>query len=93
MKGIVLPVPSNQIQVTFIIFFTLQLGTFVIFSCFTLKLKENVGGLLGGGEGAKGMLPLPPFKLFGERGWPPLPTPMPNYDCLLLRYVLIVQIL
>ena len=29
----------------------------VIFSCFTYKLKENVGGLLGGGGGgAKGML-------------------------------------
>ena len=35
LKGIVLQVRSNQIKVTFIIFFTLQLGTFVIFSCFT----------------------------------------------------------
>ena len=34
LKGIVLQVPSNQIEVTFIIF-TLQLGTFVILSCFT----------------------------------------------------------
>ena len=47
LKGIVLPVPSNQIKITFIIF-TLQLGAFVIFSCFTWKLKQNVGGLLGG---------------------------------------------
>ena len=30
LKGIVLQVPSNQIKD-----FTLQLGTFVIFSCFT----------------------------------------------------------
>ena len=34
LRGIVLPVPSNQIKAAFIIF-TLQLGTFVIFSCFT----------------------------------------------------------
>ena len=33
-KGIVLPVPSNQIKVN-IYYFTLQLGTFVIFSLFT----------------------------------------------------------
>ena len=30
LKGIVLPVPSNQLKVAFIIF-TLQLGTFVFF--------------------------------------------------------------
>ena len=36
LRGIVLPVPSNQINVAFIIIIiTLQLGTFVIFSCFT----------------------------------------------------------
>ena len=32
LKGRVLPVPSNQTEVTY---FTLQLGSFVIFSCFT----------------------------------------------------------
>ena len=50
LRGIALPVPSSYIYY----FITLQLGTFVIFSCFTWKLKEKVGGLLGGG--AKGML-------------------------------------
>ena len=34
LKGIVVPVPSNQFEVTFIIF-TLQHSTFVIFSCLT----------------------------------------------------------
>ena len=34
LKGIVLPVPSNQIKVIIIII-TLQLGAFVSFSCFT----------------------------------------------------------
>ena len=35
LREIVLPVPSNQIKVTFIYYFTLQLGTSVIFSRFT----------------------------------------------------------
>ena len=35
LKGIVLQERSNQIKVTFYYYFTLQLGTFVIFSCFT----------------------------------------------------------
>ena len=74
LKGIVLQVRSNQIKVT-----SLQLCTFVIFSCFTSKLKENVGGLLGGG--AKGYVG-PPSQIIGGPGPscppppPPLPTPM-----------------
>ena len=32
LKGIVLPVPSNQIKVTLLLFYP---STFVIFSCFT----------------------------------------------------------
>ena len=35
LRGTVLPVPSNQIKVAFYYYFLLQLGTFVIFSCFT----------------------------------------------------------
>ena len=42
-----LPVPSNQIKFIFIIILPFN-GIFVIFSCFTKKLKENVGGLFGG---------------------------------------------
>ena len=74
LKGIVLPAPSNQIKVTVIIYFcTLQLGTFVIFSCFTQKLKENVGGFMGGCKGYVAS----PLKLFGGLPpWPPLSTPM-----------------
>ena len=56
-------------------YFTLQLGTLVVFSCFTLKKK--VGGLLGGG-GAKGML-APLSNYWGGGGLAPrprLPTPM-----------------
>ena len=51
LRGIVLPVPSNQLKDTFIIIFALQLGSFVFFSCFTQKVKEKVGGLLGRAKG------------------------------------------
>ena len=41
----------------------------MFFSCFTQKLKEYVGGLLGGwGRGAKGMLPSPLKSLGGGGG-------------------------
>ena len=56
LRVIVLPVPSNQIKSFIYYYFTLQLGTFVIFSCFTQKLKEKVGGLFGG-RWAKAILP------------------------------------
>ena len=41
LKGIVLPVPSNQIKVTFLHFyyFTLQPGTFVIFFLFHIEIE------------------------------------------------------
>ena len=46
----------------------------MIFSCFTQKLKENVGGLLGGGGGgATGMLD--PSQIIGGPGPPAPPTP------------------
>ena len=45
----------------------------MIFSCYTKKLKEKVGGLLGG---PKGML-APPYQIIGSRGLPPPPPPPP----------------
>ena len=55
------------------------------FSYFRLKLKENVGRLLGGGGGGGGggqricwLPPPPPSKIIGGSG-PPLPTPMHCY--------------
>ena len=53
----------------------------MIFSCFTQKLKENVGELLGGGGGGgKGYVaPLPKLLVGpGPLTPPPLPTPMNN---------------
>ena len=68
-------------------YFTLQLGTFVMFPCFTSKLKEKVGGLLGGG--AKGYVaPPPPLKLLG--GPPPLAPPLPTPMCRALFFFMFV---
>ena len=48
LRGIVLPVPSNQIKVAFIIILPFNLYIFYFFPV-SQKLKEKVGGLLGGG--------------------------------------------
>ena len=67
LKGIVLPVPSNQIKVTFII---ISLGTFVIF------LHRNWKKLVdySGGGGQRICAPHPSQIIGGPA--PPLPTPM-----------------
>ena len=39
LRGIVLPVPSNQIKVYIYFYFTLQLGTFVIFCLFHIEIE------------------------------------------------------
>ena len=41
LKGIVLPIPSNQIKVIFTIVLTFN-GTFMIFSSFTKKVGQRV---------------------------------------------------
>ena len=53
LKGIVLPVPSNQIKVTFYYYFTLQLGTFVIFFLFHIEIEGKCGWAIGGGGGVQ----------------------------------------
>ena len=72
--GIVLPVPLNQIKVIIHIISLPVNGTFVIFSCFTSKLKENVGGSLGGRAGQRLCCP-PPLKLLGRPALPSAPPP------------------
>ena len=80
LRGVVLPVPSNQIKVSFTIILPFNLVHLRFFSCFTQKLKEKVGGLLG--WGGKGMLPPPPFKLLRRPppSMPPPPLPTPMYE-------------
>ena len=65
LKGIVLPVPSNQIKDTFIIVLPFNLVHFIFL--FRIEIEGKCGWIIGGGGGgAKGMLPPPP----------PLSTPM-----------------
>ena len=59
-------------------YFTLQLGTFVIFSCFTSKLKEKVVGLLGGQR-----VCWPPPHLSNYWGGLPWPPPPSSYTYVL----------
>ena len=65
-------------------YITLQLGTIVIFSCFTQKLKEMWVDYWGG---PKGML----APLSNYWGWPapppPLPTPMLNTSRMCIFFV------
>ena len=71
LKGIVVPVPSNQIKVTFIIF-TLLLSTFVIFFPFHIEIEGKCGWIIGGGGGATGMS-VPPSQIIGGGPGPPAP--------------------
>ena len=69
LRGIVLPVPSNQIKVTFIVF-----GTFVIFFLFHIEIEGKGGWIIGGGGGGgKGYVAPPLPNYWGA--WPPLPPP------------------
>ena len=74
-RGIVLPVPSNQIKVTFIIILPFNFNSVI------KKLKENVGGLLTGR--AKGY-DAPPLKLLGGSAPPPPPPPYTHTHTLRL---------
>ena len=69
LRGIVLPVPSNQIKSCIYYYFTLQLGI-----CDFFLFHIEIEGLLGG---PKGML-APPSQIIGGGLAPPLPTPMNN---------------
>ena len=68
-------VPNNYISRLNIWYYRnsrIELGTFVLFSCFTLKLKEKVGGLLGGPKGI-----LAPLSQITWGPGPPAPPPTP----------------
>ena len=71
LKEVVLPVPSNQIKVTFII---------ILSNLFHVEIEGKCGWIIGEGGGAKGMWP--PSQIIGGGGAgplsppPPLPTPM-----------------
>ena len=77
LKGIVLPVPSNQIKVTFIIILPFNLVHLCVFPVSHRNLRKRwvdyCGG--GGGGGAKGML-APLSNYWGPGPLPPPPTPL-----------------
>ena len=72
LKGRVLPIPSNQIKVIFIILLPFN-GDFFLFH---IEIEGNVGGLLGGGGLQR--VCCPPSQVIGG----PLPPPPPLFFCL-----------
>ena len=76
LRGIVLPVPSNQIKVTFIIILTWYICDFFLFHI----ENEGKGGWIIGEMGGKGYVG-PPLKLWrGGKPPPPPPVPTPMKD-------------
>ena len=75
LKGIVLPVPSNQIKVTFIIIF---LSTWYIcdFFLFHIEIEGKCGWIIGG---PKGMLPSSQIIGGGGGAGPAAPPPLPLF--------------
>ena len=75
LRGIVLPVPSNQIKVSFIIILPFNLVHWDFF-LFHIEIEVKFGWIiffLGGGGGAKGMLA--PSQIIGG----PAPWPLSSY--------------
>ena len=77
LRGIVLPVPSNLINVHLLLFYP---STWYIcdFFLFHIEIEGKGGWIIGGGGGGKGYVG-PPLKLLGgglAPLAPPLPTPM-----------------
>ena len=70
LRGIVLPVPSNQIKVTFIIILLFYPSTWYIsdFFLFHMEIEGKGGWIIGGAKGYVG----PPSQIIGG-AWPPWP--------------------
>ena len=81
LREIVLPVPSNQIKVTFIIILP---STWYICDFFPFHIEiEGKGEWIIAGGGAKGYVAPPPPNYWG--GLPPPPPPPPHTHLLFLR--------
>ena len=72
LRGIVLPVPSNQIKVTFIVIFFPSTWYICDFFLCHLEIEGKYGWIIGGSKWYVG----PSLKLFGGPG-PPAPPPPP----------------
>ena len=78
LKGIVLPVPSNQIKVTLFYPSTWYICDFFLFH---IEIEGKCGWIIGGGGGGGKGYVAPPHQIIGGGGGdcppcPPLPTPM-----------------
>ena len=78
LRGIVLPVPSNEIKVAFIIIFPFNL-VHLCFFLFHIEI-EGKGWLIIGGP--KGMLPPPPSQIIGGGAGPHWPPSSYAYVCV-----------
>ena len=84
LRGIVLHHLQIKLKLHLLLFY-LSTWYICVFSCFTKKLKEKVGGILGGGEGgAKGML-APLSNYWGGGGLSPCPPSSYAYVTVLLQ--------
>ena len=70
LRGIALPVPSNQIKVTVIIILPINLYICDFF-LFHIEIEGKCGWIIKGGGYVA-----PPLKLLGGGGLPPLPMPL-----------------
>ena len=101
-RGIVLPVPSNQIKITLILLLFYPSTWYICnFSLFHIEIKGKDGWIIWGGGGGGGggggqrvcCPPPPPSQIIGGPG-PPLPTPYdPNQAVLekILKYFLFLN--
>ena len=82
LRGIVLPVPSNQIKVAFIIILPFNLIYGICdFFLFHIEIEGKGGWIIvgGGGGGQRVCCSPPPFKLLGGGGGAGLPWPPSSY--------------
>ena len=78
LKGIVLPVPSNQIKVTFILLFYPSTWYICDFFLFHIEIEGKCGWTIGGGGGGRKWYVGPTVKLLGGLPPPPPPPPSPS---------------
>ena len=76
LRGIVLPVPSNQIKVAFLLLFYPSTWYICDFFLFHIEIEGQGGWIIGGGGGVKGYVG-PPSQIIGG-AWPPLAPPLPT---------------
>ena len=101
LRGIVLPVPSNEIKELKLHLLLFYPSTWYIrdFFLFHIEIEGKVGGLFVWGGGGKVYVapppppPPPPSQIIGWGPGPPLPTPMvtESNDTCILPHILVTR--